>query len=152
MNNRVLENMLIVTLIGIILCLLFPIVQKIVLDADKKGAEASANASIASVQLLFIKENKNHQLILPFTVDYNEQSYNVYVNGEEYIEPYITEGVETYATNFHDLTVPEGTIFVMGDNRTGSKDSREFGCIPMDKIEGKVKFRMWPLDVFGKIE
>ncbi|MBE5822151.1 MAG: signal peptidase I [Clostridiales bacterium] len=76
----------------------------------------------------------------------------VYVNGEEYIEPYITEGVETYATNFHDLTVPEGTIFVMGDNRTGSKDSREFGCIPMDKIEGKVKFRMWPLDVFGKIE
>jgi len=84
MNNRVLENMLIVTLIGIILCLLFPIVQKIVLDADKKGAEASANASIASVQLLFIKENKNHQLILPFTVDYNEQSYNVYVNGEEY--------------------------------------------------------------------
>lgn len=76
----------------------------------------------------------------------------LYLNGEEYIEEYIQQGVETYATNFHSLTVPEGTIFVMGDNRTGSKDSREFGCIPIDKIEGKVKFRMWPLNVFGEIE
>lgn len=76
----------------------------------------------------------------------------VYLNGEEYIETYLQEGVETYASNFHSLTVPEGTIFVMGDNRTGSKDSREFGCIPMDRIEGKVKFRMWPLNVFGEIE
>ena len=80
------------------------------------------------------------------------QDGKVYINGEEYIEPYIQEGVETYASNFYSLTVPEGTIFVMGDNRTGSKDSREFGCVPVDRVEGKVKFRMWPLNEFGKIE
>lgn len=76
----------------------------------------------------------------------------VYINGEEFKEDYLVEGVETIATNFYSLTVPENTIFVMGDNRSKSMDSREFGCIPMDRIEGKVKFRMWPLNVFGKIE
>ena len=39
----------------------------------------------------------------------------------------------------------------MGDNRPQSTDCRRFGCIPLEKIEGKVKFRFWPLNVFGKI-
>ena len=80
------------------------------------------------------------------------QDGKVYINDEELDEPYLADGVQTVASNFYSLQVPEGTIFVMGDNRTGSKDSREFGCIPIDKIQGKVKFRMWPLDQFGKIE
>ena len=52
---------------------------------------------------------------------------------------------------FLDLVVPEGTVFVMGDNRANSGDSRRFGCIPYEKIEGKVVLRFWPFSKFGTI-
>ena len=40
----------------------------------------------------------------------------------------------------------------MGDNRTKSKDCRDLGCVPLDKVEGIVVLRFWPLDVFGKVK
>lgn len=39
----------------------------------------------------------------------------------------------------------------MGDNRGGSTDCRKFGCIPLEKIEGIVAIRFWPLNLFGKV-
>ena len=78
----------------------------------------------------------------------------VYINGEELQENYLPEDVITDAGRggqFLDIVVPEGTVFVMGDNRGNSGDSRMLGCIPYEKIEGKVVFRFWPLNVFGKI-
>ena len=78
----------------------------------------------------------------------------VYINGEELQEDYLPEGVITDAGRggkFLDIVVPEKSIFVMGDNRGNSGDSRMFGCIPYNKIEGKVVFRFWPLKEFGKI-
>ena len=53
---------------------------------------------------------------------------------------------------FSDFVVPEGCIFAMGDNRTRSTDCRAFGCIPLEKIEGKVVLRFWPFDVFGTVK
>ena len=53
---------------------------------------------------------------------------------------------------FTNFTVPENCVFAMGDNRTKSNDCRTLGCIPMEKLEGIVTFRFWPLNVFGKIE
>ena len=53
---------------------------------------------------------------------------------------------------FYDLVVPEGTVFVMGDNRSGSSDSRIFGCIPYERIEGKVVLRFWPLNKMKTIK
>lgn len=78
----------------------------------------------------------------------------VYINGNELQEPYLQEGVITDDLNgaFTDIIVPENTVFVMGDNRGQSTDSRRFGCIPLEKIESKVLFRFWPLNVFGKVE
>ena len=78
----------------------------------------------------------------------------VYINENELQEPYLQEGVITDDLNgaFTDIIVPENTVFVMGDNRGQSTDSRRFGCIPLEKIESKVLFRFWPLDVFGKVE
>lgn len=80
----------------------------------------------------------------------------VYINGEELDEPYLQDNVVTQAGTeqnpYYDLIVPENCVFVMGDNRSGSTDSRSFGCVPLDKLEGTVWIRFWPLNLFGKID
>lgn len=77
---------------------------------------------------------------------------NVYLNGEKLEEEYLADDVYTERTGvFYDITVPEGYVFAMGDNRTQSVDCRAFGCIPVEKIESKVLIRFWPLGKFGKV-
>ena len=79
----------------------------------------------------------------------------VYINGEELDEPYLQEGVETTAQPggvYMDIVVPEGYLFLMGDNRLQSTDCRAFGCIPYEKIESRVLIRFWPLNLFGTVE
>ena len=83
------------------------------------------------------------------------QKGKVYVNGAELYEPYLDEGTVTTVQGsgvYSDIIVPEGTVFVLGDNRAQSTDSRMFGCIPLEKIEGKVWIRFWPFSEFGKVE
>lgn len=75
------------------------------------------------------------------------------INGEEYDEPYVKR--EDYLTqiteNFTleqitgEKTVPEGYIFVLGDNRAKSRDSRHYGLIPIDDVYGESKMRILPL-------
>lgn len=69
----------------------------------------------------------------------------VYVNDELLDEPYLSEPTER---EFPKTKVPEGTIFVMGDNRNKSQDSRAIGPIPIDNIIGKAQLRIWPLADF----
>jgi signal peptidase I len=78
----------------------------------------------------------------------------VYINGEELEETYLQPGVITDSLGgaYTDLVVPQGYMFVMGDNRAQSTDSRRFGCIPIEKVESKVLIRFWPLNLFGKVE
>lgn len=78
----------------------------------------------------------------------------IYINGEELQEDYLQENVITEAKNPYltDFIVPEGYIFAVGDNRMYSSDCREFGCIPIEKIESKVWIRFWPLNLFGTVE
>ena len=79
----------------------------------------------------------------------------VYINGEELEEPYLQEGILTDMEKgaFYDnIIVPENTVYVMGDNRGASIDSRVFGCIPLEKIESKLAFRFWPFNLFGKVD
>lgn len=74
----------------------------------------------------------------------------VYINNELLSEKYLAEGVKTEATGvFNNFIVPKGCIFLMGDNRSGSMDCRNFGCIPVEKIESKVVFRFWPFNKMG---
>ncbi|MGM9924801.1 MAG: signal peptidase I [Bacillus sp. (in: firmicutes)] len=84
----------------------------------------------------------------------------LYINGKAYTEPYLeSKKAETPFGRFTaDFTleertgqaeVPEGYLFVMGDNRLNSKDSRVFGCIPEDSVIGEVKFRFYPLNEIG---
>ena len=78
----------------------------------------------------------------------------VFINGEVLSEPYLEKGVLTTSLNgaYIDLVVPEGTVFLMGDNRPKSTDSRCFGCVPISKIESKVWIRFWPLTLFGEVK
>lgn len=78
----------------------------------------------------------------------------VYINGTELEENYLQDTVITTSLEgaFTDITVPENCLFVMGDNRSQSTDSRRFGCIPLEKVESKVWIRFWPFDLFGKVE
>ncbi len=78
----------------------------------------------------------------------------VYINGEAIYEPYLEKGVLTTSLNgaYIDIVVPEGTVFLMGDNRPKSTDSRCFGCVPMSKIESKVWIRFWPFNLFGEVK
>ena len=76
----------------------------------------------------------------------------VYINGEELEEEYLQDDVVTTADVFNDFIVPEGYVFCMGDNRPNSKDCRDLGCIPLEKIEGIVTFRFWPFSSWGKID
>ena len=74
----------------------------------------------------------------------------VYINNELLPEKYLAEGVKTEVTGvFNNFIVPKGCVFLMGDNRSGSMDCRNFGCIPVEKIESKVVFRFWPFDKMG---
>lgn len=84
---------------------------------------------------------------------------SVYIDGKKLKEDYLQPGVVTDMVQgskdgnfFTNFTVPENYVFAMGDNRTGSTDCRAFGCIPLEKIEGTVSFRFWPLSKFGGVE
>ena len=74
----------------------------------------------------------------------------VYVDEKELEETYLSSEVRTESKIFNDFIVPKGTIFAMGDNREKSLDCRELGCIPLEKIEGIVIFRFWPLNKINK--
>ena len=76
----------------------------------------------------------------------------VYINSKELDEPYLQSDVITESTVFKDFIVPENYLFCMGDNRAKSTDCRVIGCIPVDKIEGIVICRFWPLNQFGSVE
>ncbi len=75
----------------------------------------------------------------------------VYRNGGKLEESYLSEDMQTESMAFNDFIVPEGYVFAMGDNRGASTDCRNFGCVPVEKIEGWVVFRFFPFDTWGKI-
>lgn len=70
------------------------------------------------------------------------------INGSPLEEPYLAPGVWTQ--DFAELEVPQGHVFVMGDNRSNSRDSRWFGPISEDLLVGEVFIRLWPFKSLGR--
>ena len=68
---------------------------------------------------------------------------HILINGQPLTEPYLRDGVTTGQMEPHK--VPAGHVWVMGDNRPNSKDSRFFGAIPEDLIVGRAFIRVWPI-------
>lgn len=96
------------------------------------------------------------------TVEYRDDQ--LYINGKKYSEPYLdeykselTDGEPlTYDFTLKDLfgsdTVPDGKLFVLGDNRRISKDGRIIGYIDENDIMADVKFVFWPINRIGTID
>ncbi|MBM7825668.1 signal peptidase I [Arcanobacterium pluranimalium] len=84
------------------------------------------------------------------------QGAKILVNGKAIDESYVREGAQPSMDAF-DVVVPQGHIWVMGDNRSNSKDSRfhqrarGFGFVPIANIEGRAWLKIYPLSRFGKI-
>ena len=86
-------------------------------------------------------------------VDIDFENGVVYVDGAALEEPYIRELTYEPEDFTGEITVPEGCVFVMGDNRNRSTDSRTrtIGCVDTRYIVGKAIFRITPLNKFGSI-
>jgi signal peptidase I len=80
---------------------------------------------------------------------------HVFIDGRQLDEPYLPPGVTTQNAGTHQCpvtkpcVVPAKQIWVMGDNRNDSADSRFFGPIPESKVVGRAFFRIWPLNRLG---
>lgn len=78
----------------------------------------------------------------------------LFVNGKKVDEPYLERkeerarerGEANFTHDFPPVTVPEGHLFVMGDNRLNSEDSRFIGPIPLSSVVGRAEFTFWPID------
>ena len=91
------------------------------------------------------------------TVEYKDDT--LYMNGKPYEEPYLDEYKKevidgpltdpfTLEEKIGQETVPKVTLFVMGDNRRFSKDSRHIGTVPMEEVLGKTSIVYWPIEDF----
>ncbi|MFE8700287.1 signal peptidase I [Cytobacillus sp. FJAT-54145] len=89
------------------------------------------------------------------TIEYKNDQ--LFINGKAVQEPYLEKhkqqifgaqltGDFTLSEMTGEEVVPEGQVFVLGDNRLGSWDSRHFGFVPVDQVVGKVNLRYWPFD------
>jgi signal peptidase I len=67
---------------------------------------------------------------------------SVWINGRRLVEPYLPSG--TVTSDFGPVTVAEERVWVMGDNRANSSDSRVFGQVEVDTIVGRAVLRVWP--------
>ncbi len=74
----------------------------------------------------------------------------VFINGHHLNEPYLPEQWTVF-NNLSVTKIPPNQYFVMGDNRNRSQDSRTFGPISRDRIDGRAWFRIWPINNFGNI-
>lgn len=112
---------------------------------------------VVVVHSALLQDNGNEKLLIKRIIglpgdrlDISDGS--VYINGKEMTQDFTKDGVTN--GDITGLTVPDGEIFCLGDNRLVSIDSRDpnVGCIDIDDVVGKVVLRLYPFDRIGVIK
>lgn len=79
----------------------------------------------------------------------------VYIDDQVLVETYLDSDIYTssgdYLLEAEEVTIPDGYFLLLGDNRSGSRDGRDFGFIAKSDIVGRAIFRYWPLASFGSV-
>jgi signal peptidase I len=78
----------------------------------------------------------------------SSQAGQLSINGQQLEEPYVNS---PGGRDVPEQVVPPLHVFVMGDNRQFSNDSRNFGPVPIDSIVGRAWFSYWPLELLGPV-
>lgn len=120
-------------------------------------------------KLFFMKKNITRGDIIDFYVPSAKKYYlkrvigvegdtveiikdRVYLNGEMLEENYVSTNVTTLHNENTKWVVPKGHVFVLGDNRSNSRDGRDLGTIPRSDIVGKIVLRYYPFNNFGGLK
>lgn len=105
---------------------------------------------IVIVESTVLKEAIIKRVIAMAGDEFAFKNNEVYVNGEKIEEDYINE--EMAGNPDFSLTIEEGTVWVMGDNRNHSGDSRFIGAVPLEEVSGELILRYSPFGSFEKAE
>ena len=84
------------------------------------------------------------------TVDIRDGA--VYVDGQKLDEPYVYDKPTELGTVAMPIEIPQGHVWLMGDNRPNSGDSRFFGPVPVESVNGRAFWTYWPLSSFGGLD
>ncbi len=147
----------------IIAVLIFPVLRmngtsmtNTLMDGDVVVTMSTSDFSPGDIIAFYYNNTLLVKRVIAVTGDWVDidKEGNVFVNGEELDEPYVTDKALGECNITLPYQVPEGRIFVMGDHRETSIDSRNtaVGCVNKDLVVGKLLFRVWPLSGLGAVQ
>lgn len=119
-NQKIWENVIVFILIGIVICMVTPIIQLIFFKSKISGAESNAENLIDMVELLYAKASMNAQISFPFIVIFDDGNYTVYSQTETNI---INETID------FDGELPEAGAIIMYNDGSMSASNLTFGDI-----------------------
>lgn len=157
-------SLLVVAAIAVIIAVLvFPVLQisgtsmtETLQDKDVVVAMNSSDYTTGDVIAFYYNNNILVKRVIAVTGDWVDidEDGNVFVNGELLDEPYISEKAFGDCNITLPYQVPDEKVFVMGDHRATSIDSRNtaVGCIGSELVVGRILFRVWPLSEIGAVK
>ena len=177
MRTRHNDNKIFLLRIGIIILIsfiVFILISKFFITIIEVDGNSMSPYLSDEDRLVIIKDKVSQRLkrgdIVSFTIGHGTDTYikrviglpndfieilgrKIYINGQYFYESYISDDVFTDYIGKNSWKVSNNQVFIIGDNRklNESLDSRYFGPINIDEIEGIAKFRIYPLDRIGDI-